>query len=124
MAFMVLCQQAAVSLAQAVSALCRDVDTSVVVLPMFLETSRLFGGFFLAPALQKKWMVILDYLRCGGHVLLVVVACGDNWRPGALPGMLDAAWAVSARAGGRWQAGVRQARAWATTLNCPPPHGS
>lgn len=28
MGFMVLCQQAAVSLAQAVSALCRDVDTS------------------------------------------------------------------------------------------------
>lgn len=28
MAFMVLCQQAAVSLAQAVSAICRDVDTS------------------------------------------------------------------------------------------------
>ena len=61
---MLLCQQAAVSLAQAVSAVCRDVDTSVVVLPMFLETSRLFGGFFLAPALQQKWMVILDYLRC------------------------------------------------------------
>lgn len=61
-AFMVLCQQAAVSLAQAVSAVCRDVDTSVVVLPMFLEISRLFGGFFLAPALQKKWMIILDYL--------------------------------------------------------------
>ena len=30
--------------AQAVSALCRDVDTSVVVLPMFLEITRLFGG--------------------------------------------------------------------------------
>lgn len=91
-AFMVLCQQAAVSLAQAVSAVCRDVDTSgarrwrqcillglsaaarqvlhgrlgctretaalvvpatclaarpsaaVVVLPMFLEVTRLFGG--------------------------------------------------------------------------------
>ncbi|KAI7840440.1 hypothetical protein COHA_005866 [Chlorella ohadii] len=61
-AFMVLCQQAAVSLAQAVSALCRDVDTSVVVLPMCLEVMRLFGGFFLAPALQQKWMVVLDYL--------------------------------------------------------------
>ncbi|PSC67254.1 ABC transporter G family [Micractinium conductrix] len=60
--FMVLCQQAAVSLAQAVSALCRDVDTSVVVLPMALEITRLFGGFFLAPALQQKWMVVLDYL--------------------------------------------------------------
>lgn len=42
--FMVLCQLAAVSLAQAVSAICRDVDTSVVVLPMFLEITRLFGG--------------------------------------------------------------------------------
>lgn len=62
MAFMVLCQQAAVSLAQAVSAICRDVDTSVVVLPMCLEVMRLFGGFFLAPALQQKWMVVLDYI--------------------------------------------------------------
>jgi ATP-binding cassette subfamily G (WHITE) protein 2 len=61
--FMVLCQLAAVSLAQAVSAVCRDVDTSVVVLPMFLEVTRLFGGFFLAPALQKQWMVVLDYVR-------------------------------------------------------------
>ncbi|KAL4440224.1 hypothetical protein ABPG75_003225 [Micractinium tetrahymenae] len=60
--FMVLCQQAAVSLAQAVSAICRDVDTSVVVLPMFLEITRLFGGFFLAPALQQKWTLILDYI--------------------------------------------------------------
>ncbi|KAL4427313.1 hypothetical protein ABPG77_003222 [Micractinium sp. CCAP 211/92] len=60
--FMVLCQQAAVSLAQAVSAICRDVDTSVVVLPMFLEITRLFGGFFLAPALQQPWTLVLDYI--------------------------------------------------------------
>ena len=31
---------------------------------MALEITRLFGGFFLAPALQQKWMVVLDYLRC------------------------------------------------------------
>ena len=81
-AFMMLTQLAAVSLAQAVSALCRDVDTSVVVLPMFLEITRLFGGFFLAPALQQEWMVVLDYIRREGCRALLRTAfhsSAQNW---------------------------------------------
>lgn len=33
---------------------------------MFLEITRLFGGFFLAPALQQPWTLVLDYIRWEG----------------------------------------------------------
>lgn len=56
--------------------LCR----AVVVLPMFLEVTRLFGGFFLAPALQKQWMVVLDYIRCAAGGWWVPSL---GWRPGS-----------------------------------------
>ncbi|GAB4814284.1 hypothetical protein N2152v2_001330 [Parachlorella kessleri] len=58
--FMVLCQLSATSMALAISAVCREVDLSVAVLPMALEVSRLFGGFFLAPAMDNAWAVWLD----------------------------------------------------------------
>ena len=60
--FMVLCNNAATSLALMVSALARTTDLSVTVLPIMLEVSRLFGGFFLAPASLPRYFVWLDAL--------------------------------------------------------------
>ena len=45
-----------------VSAICRTTDMSVSVLPLMLETSRLFGGFFLSPANLPSYFVWLDAL--------------------------------------------------------------
>ena len=60
--FMVLCNNAATSLALMVSALARTTDLSVTVLPIMLEVSRLFGGFFLSPANLPHYFVWLDAL--------------------------------------------------------------
>jgi ATP-binding cassette subfamily G (WHITE) protein 2 len=60
--FMVLCNVAATSLALMVSALCRTTDLSVAALPLVLEVSRLFGGFFLSPAHLPHYFVWLDAL--------------------------------------------------------------
>ena len=59
---MTLCSLAATSLALMISALCKTTDMSVTVLPMALEVSRLFGGFFLSPANLPKYFSWLDAL--------------------------------------------------------------
>eukprot|EP00742_Colponemidia_sp_Colp-10_P009736 GILJ01010646.1.p1 GENE.GILJ01010646.1~~GILJ01010646.1.p1 ORF type:complete len:601 (+),score=87.48 GILJ01010646.1:39-1805(+) len=69
--FMILCSVASVSLALAVSALSRVTNVAVVVLPVCLEISRLFGGYFLAPAnlpVYFSWLDALSYVKytyCG-----------------------------------------------------------
>jgi ATP-binding cassette, subfamily G (WHITE), member 2 len=63
---MLLCSIASTSLALMVSALCRTTDMSVTVLPMVLEVSRLFGGFFLAPSRLPRyfsWLDALSYIK-------------------------------------------------------------
>jgi ABC-type multidrug transport system ATPase subunit/ABC-type multidrug transport system permease subunit len=60
--FMVLCNLCATSLALLVSALCRTSDLSMAVLPMALEVSRLFGGFYLSPANLPTYFSWLDAL--------------------------------------------------------------
>ncbi|CAF0758276.1 unnamed protein product [Adineta ricciae] len=62
MLFMLLCSLAATSLALLVSAVCKTTDMSVTVLPLVLEISRLFGGFFLAPSRLPKYFAWLDAL--------------------------------------------------------------
>ncbi|CAF1013544.1 unnamed protein product [Adineta ricciae] len=57
---MLLCSIAATSLALMVSAICKTTDMSVTVLPMALEVTRLFGGFFLAPSRLPKYFSWLD----------------------------------------------------------------
>ena len=57
-----LCSFAATSLALMISALCKTTEMSVTVLPMALEVTRLFGGFFLAPSRLPKYFVWLDAL--------------------------------------------------------------
>lgn len=59
---MILCSLSATSLALMISALCKTTDMSVTVLPMALEVSRLFGGFFLSPANLPKYFSWLDAL--------------------------------------------------------------
>ena len=59
---MLLCSIASTSLALMISALCRTTDMSVTVLPMVLEVTRLFGGFFLAPSRLPKYFAWLDAL--------------------------------------------------------------
>ena len=66
MLFMLLCSLASTSLALMVSAICKTTDMSVIVLPMVLEVSRLFGGFFLAPSRLPKyfsWLDALSYVK-------------------------------------------------------------
>ena len=60
--FMILCSVSATSLALMVSALARTTDMSVTVLPLMLEISRLFGGFFLSPANLPHYFRFLDAL--------------------------------------------------------------
>lgn len=59
---MILDSLAAISMALMVSALARTTTLSVTVLPMILEVSRLFGGFFLSPANVPRYFVWLDAL--------------------------------------------------------------
>jgi ATP-binding cassette subfamily G (WHITE) protein 2 len=63
---MLLCSVAATSLALLVSAICKTTDMSVTVLPLALEVTRLFGGFFLAPSRLPKyfsWLDALSYVK-------------------------------------------------------------
>lgn len=49
-----------------ISALCRTTSLSVTVLPMVLEVTRLFGGFFVAPSRVPKylsWIDALSYIK-------------------------------------------------------------
>ena len=43
-----------------VSAICKTTDLSVTVLPLALEVTRLFGGFFLSPSRLPKYFSWLD----------------------------------------------------------------
>lgn len=66
MIFMVLCSISATSLALCVSTWCRTTDLSVAVLPLTLEVTRLFGGFFLAPISLPayfSWLDALSYVK-------------------------------------------------------------
>lgn len=61
-----LCSIVSTSLALMVSALCRTTSLSVTVLPMVLEVTRLFGGFFIAPKRVPKylsWIDALSYIK-------------------------------------------------------------
>jgi ATP-binding cassette subfamily G (WHITE) protein 2 len=60
--FVLLCSIASTSLALMISALCKTTDMSVTVLPMVLEVTRLFGGFFLTPSRLPKYFAWLDAL--------------------------------------------------------------
>jgi ABC-type transport system involved in multi-copper enzyme maturation permease subunit len=64
--FMILCNLAATSLALMIGALCKTTDMSITVLPMLLEVSRLFSGFFLAPRFLPayfSWLDALSYIK-------------------------------------------------------------
>jgi ATP-binding cassette subfamily G (WHITE) protein 2 len=64
--FMILCTLAANSLALAISCIAKTTALSVTILPMALEISRLFGGFFLAPAVLPNyfsWLDALSYVK-------------------------------------------------------------
>ena len=66
MVFMLLCSLAATSLALLVSAICKTTDMSVTVLPLALEITRLFGGYFLSPSHLPKyfsWLDALSYVK-------------------------------------------------------------
>lgn len=63
---MTLCSLAATSFALTVSTWGRTTDMAVAVLPMILEVTRLFGGFFLAPADLPdyfSWLDALSYIK-------------------------------------------------------------
>lgn len=67
LAFMILTQFSATSLATMVSTLCRTTDLSTTILPITFEIGRLFGGFFLPPAQLPRYFVWLDalsYCKC------------------------------------------------------------
>lgn len=59
---MFLCSVSSTSLALMISAICKTTDLSVMVLPLALEITRLFGGFFLAPSRLPKYFSWLDAL--------------------------------------------------------------
>lgn len=64
--FMTLCSLSATSLALCVSTWCRTTDLSVAVLPLVLEVTRLFGGFFLPPISLPNyfsWLDALSYVK-------------------------------------------------------------
>jgi ATP-binding cassette subfamily G (WHITE) protein 2 len=66
MLFIILCSITSTSLALMVSALCRTTSLSVTVLPMVLEVTRLFGGFFVAPSrapIYLSWIDALSYVK-------------------------------------------------------------
>lgn len=64
--FMILCNAAAVSLALMVSAVMRTTNAAVTILPLLMEMNRLFGGFFLSPAMLPSyfsWLDALSYVK-------------------------------------------------------------
>jgi ABC-type multidrug transport system permease subunit len=75
MGFLMLGTMAAISLALMISALARTTDLSVTILPMALELSRLFGGFFLAPINLPSYFSWLDALS---YVKYVYMALAQN----------------------------------------------
>ncbi|CAF3785379.1 unnamed protein product [Rotaria socialis] len=66
MIFIILCSVTSTSMALMISALCRTTALSVTVLPMLLELTRLFGGFFVPPANVPgylSWIDALSYIK-------------------------------------------------------------
>lgn len=70
MAFMMLCSMAATALATAVTCIALTVELSTVILSLFFEVCRLYGGFFTspkqldAPELAKwKWLDAISYIK-------------------------------------------------------------
>lgn len=64
--FLVLGSVAATSFALMVSTIAKTTDMAVTILPMVLEVSRLFGGFFLSPAnlpAYFSWLDALSYVK-------------------------------------------------------------
>jgi len=60
--FMVMTSLSATSLALMVSTLAKTTDMSVTILPLILEITRLFGGFFLSPKNLPPYFAWLDAL--------------------------------------------------------------
>lgn len=60
--FVILCSMSSKSLTIMITTLCRTADMSVVYLPLGLEMTRLFGGFFLPPVFLPKYFSWLDSL--------------------------------------------------------------
>ena len=94
MLFMILCSLSATSLALMISALCKTTDMSVTVLPMALEVSRLFGGFFLSPANLPKYFSWLDALSYAKYTYVgislnelqgLVLSCADAGTSTCIP---------------------------------------
>ncbi|UJR22373.1 hypothetical protein I4U23_025435 [Adineta vaga] len=94
MFFMTLCSLSATSLALMISALCKTTDMSVTVLPMALEVSRLFGGFFLSPANLPKYFSWLDALSYAKYTYVgislnelqgLVLSCADAGNSTCIP---------------------------------------
>uniref|UniRef100_A0A7S3M955 ABC transporter domain-containing protein n=1 Tax=Spumella elongata TaxID=89044 RepID=A0A7S3M955_9STRA len=71
MAFMILDSMAATALATAVTCICVTVELSTVVLSLFFEICRLYGGFFTSPAQLSdkyenwKFLDALSYIKYG-----------------------------------------------------------
>ncbi|CAF5174808.1 unnamed protein product [Rotaria magnacalcarata] len=66
MIFIILCSVTSTSMALMISALCRTTALSVTVLPMLLELTRLFGGFFVPPINVPgylSWIDALSYIK-------------------------------------------------------------
>ncbi len=91
---MILCSLTATSLALMISALCKTADMSVTVLPMALEVSRLFGGFFLSPANLPKYFSWLDALSYAKYTYVgvslneltgLVLSCADAGNNTCIP---------------------------------------
>eukprot|EP00122_Pirum_gemmata_P018603 Pgem_evm1s17427 len=64
--FMIFGSMAATSVALMVSAICRTTEASITILPMVLEVSRLFGGFFQSPSKMEdyfKWLDVFSYVQ-------------------------------------------------------------
>ncbi|GAX18004.1 ATP-binding cassette, subfamily G (WHITE), member 2 [Fistulifera solaris] len=70
MLFMVLCSMAAVALATAVTCIALTVELSTVILSLFFEICRLYGGFFTSPNqldtaefTKWKWLDAISYIK-------------------------------------------------------------
>jgi ABC-type multidrug transport system ATPase subunit len=60
--FMILTGQSTAALTNMVTTLCKTADLSVTVLPFAMELTRIYGGFFLSPALLPKYFMWIDAL--------------------------------------------------------------
>lgn len=70
MAFMILCSMAAIALATAVTCIALTIELSTVILSLFFEVCRLYGGFFTSPNQLEhaqyakwKWLDAISYIK-------------------------------------------------------------